>query len=265
MRRPNRPLMRSQQPAFQQRSGPVSQGQQVFSSLGGFPDHRMDVSQGSQLTIASPIVCAHHAAWLHGCLDRSRETLCRSIGHATQPDSPETTFVFLGGDHHQSLARGAATALTRLFAANVGFINLNGTGQPVTAWPHHGYPKFLQPDPSSFIAWQAQNPLQSQRTDTIFLAGNMPNGSKPQPQWLPGVLEDGSRGDRDLRIALATAIQASLGLPGFIIATSRTRKPRRPPQLKQLSTAGLFRSKPLFEFQDGSGIIFNFHQPLYYI
>jgi hypothetical protein len=29
--------------------------------------------------------------------------------------------------------------------------------------------------------------------------------------------------------------------------------------------AGLFGSKPLFKFQNGSRIIFNFHQPLYYI
>jgi hypothetical protein len=35
--------------------------------------------------------------------------------------------------------------------------------------------------------------------------------------------------------------------------------------LKQIPTAGFFRSKPLFELQNGSGIIFNFHQPLYYI
>lgn len=265
MRSTNRPLMCSQQPSFQQRSCSMSQGQQVFSGLGGFSDHSMDISQGSQLTIASPVIRAHHAAWLHGFLDRLGETLCRSIGQATQPNSPETPFIFLSCDHHQSLSHRAATTLPRFFTTKVGFINLNDTGQTVTARPHHGYPKFLQPYPGSFIPWQAQNSLKPQRTDTIFLASNIPNGPKPQSQWFPGILEDGSRGDRDLIIALATAIQTSLGCPGFVTATSRTGKPLRPPHLKQISTAVLFRSKPLFEFKDGSGIIFNFHQPLYYI
>ena len=265
MRSTNRPLMRSQQPSFQQRSCSMSQGQQVFSGFSGFSDHSMDISQGSQLPIASPVIRAHHAARFHGFLDRLGETLCRGIGQATQSNSPEMPFFFLGCDHHQSLSLRAATTLTRLFTTNVGFINLNDTGQTVTARPYHGYPKFLQPYPGGFIPWQSQNPLKPQRTDTIFLAGNMPNSPKPQPQWFPGVLEDGSRGDRDLIIALATAIQTSLGCPGFVTAASWTTKPLRPPHLKQISTAVLFRRKPLFEFKDGSGIIFNCHQPLYYI
>jgi hypothetical protein len=35
--------------------------------------------------------------------------------------------------------------------------------------------------------------------------------------------------------------------------------------LKQKPAAGLIGSKPLFKFQDASGVIFNFHQPLDYI
>jgi len=265
VRTTNRSLMGSQQPSFQQRSCPMSQGQQVFSGFGGFSYHSMNVSQGSQLTITCPIISANQAARLHGFLDRLRETLCRSIGHPHQPNSPNMPFVFLGCDHHQSLSRRAAATLTRLFTADIGFINLNDTRQTVTAWSNPGYSQLLKPDPYSFITWQPKDFLKSQRADAGFLAGHMPDGPKPQTQRFSGVLENGACGDRDLIIAMTTAIKASLGSPGFTIATPWTRKPFWPPQLKQIPAAGLFGSKPLLELQNGAGIIFNFHHPSYYI
>jgi hypothetical protein len=83
--------------------------------------------------------------------------------------------------------------------------------------------------------------------------------------WFSGVLEDDARGDRDLIIALATAIKTPFGLPCLHMAISRARKPFQPPQLKQKPEAGLLGSKPLHKFQDGSGTILKFHQCLYYI
>lgn len=265
MRSTNRSLMCSQQPSFQQRSRSVRQGQQVLPDIRGFPDHGVVISQRGQLPISTPTIRAHHTAWLHRVLYSLGETICRSVGNTIQANSPDMPCIFLCRHHHQSLSRSPATTLARLFAANVSFVYLNSTGQAVTARPHHGYPQLLQPCPGGFIPWQSQNPLEPQSADTVLLAGHMPDGPKPQPQGFSGVLKDRARGDRGLIIAMTTAIKTPLGRPCLPMATSRTTKPFRPPQLKQIPAAGLIGSKPLFKFQDGFGVIFNFHQPLYYI
>jgi hypothetical protein len=125
----------------------------------------------------------------------------------------------------------------------------------------HCYPQLLQPCPCGFIAWQSQNPLESQRTDTDFLRGYVPDSPKPQPQGFSRILKNGAGRHRDLVIAMTATIKPPLGLPCLPMATSRATKPFRPPQLKQITAASLFGSKKLFKFQDGSGVIFNVHEP----
>ena len=134
------------------------------------------------------------------------------------------------------------------------------TRQAVTARPYHCYPELLQPCPGGFIPWQSQNPLKPQSADTDFLRGYVPDGPKPQPQGFSRILKDGAGRHRDLVIAMTATIKPPLGRPCLPMATSRATKPCRPPQLKQILAAGL-GSKNLFKFQDGSGVIFNVHEP----
>ena len=259
MRSTNRSLMCSQQPSFQQRRGAVRQGQQIFPNLAGFSNHRVDISQRRQLSVSTPAICAHHTARFHSTLYGWRETLCRSVWNTTQANASDMPLIFLCRNHNQSLTASPATTLARLFAANVGFVYLNNTRQAVTARPYHCYPQLLQPCPCGFIPWQSQNPLESQSADTGFLRGYVPDGPKPQPQGFSRNLKDGAGRHRDLVIAMTATMKPPFGRPCLPMATSRATKPFRPPQLKQILAAGLFGSKKLFKFQDGSGVIFNVH------
>src|SRR6267142_2312694 len=63
------------------------------------------------------------------------------------------------------------------------------------------------------VAAQAENPLQSQGTDAVFLAGHTPHGSKPSPHRQVSVLEDSSYQYGNLPTAFRTKPETTSHLP----------------------------------------------------
>ena len=69
-------------------------------------------------------------------------------------------------------------------AANIGFIHLNRSCQPVAARANHCATQFVEPIPCSIVTSEAKNPLKSEGTGSIFLTGYKPHGEKPGPKRL---------------------------------------------------------------------------------
>ena len=81
-------------------------------------------------------------------------------------DTPSTLYSFLG-------------ALVFL-GADLRLVHLDAPSQPFPLGTHHGSPKFVEPRPRGQVAPQAENLLDCDRAGSGLLAGDLPDGSKPQ-------------------------------------------------------------------------------------
>src|SRR6266850_2125269 len=101
----------------------------------------------------------------------------------------------------------------RFHCAPIRFIHFNDPTQPLATRPHHGLSQFMEHQPGCSVAAQAENPLQSQGTDAVFLAGHTPHGSKPSPHRQVSVLEDSSYQYGNLPTAFRTKPETTSHLP----------------------------------------------------
>ena len=73
-----------------------------------------------------------------GILDEPMEVIGRAIWNSSQTDASNTSAIFLGSDRHQRLARNTPSFLSRRHAADLGFVHLDSTAEPVPTGPHYG-------------------------------------------------------------------------------------------------------------------------------
>lgn len=141
----DRPLVRAQKPSLQQRRNPVAAGQKILTQFRFATHNFVGLTKGAQSAVSAPPVRPNHA------LVRSRfsygmlQTLPGRIGNTPQANSPDIFAVDLGCDHHQSLSGSSSPSFPGFFAANVGFIHLNGSSQTVSRGSNHGSTKFVEP------------------------------------------------------------------------------------------------------------------------
>src|SRR6266568_7498942 len=105
----------------------------------------------------------------------------------------------------------------------------------------------MQPSPSGLITAESKHSLQAQRTGSVLLAGHVPHGPEPHLQWLPRILEHGSRRGRGLVIALAALAQCGTNRPCLAMATAGAPKTVRPAQLEQVLPTRFLGREPRFE------------------
>src|SRR5271165_4620929 len=90
----------------------------------------------------------------------------------------------------------------------------------------------------------------------MFLAGHEPHGQEPEPQWLPGPLENRPRNHRCLALARRTVEQFALRRPRLASSTAMgTRETRRPAQVSKVTPASRLISEPRVEFLESPRII----------
>ena len=90
----------------------------------------------------------------------------------------------------------------------------------------------------------------------MFLAGHEPHGQEPEPQWLPGSLENRPRNHRCLALARRTVEKFALRRPRLASSTAMgTRETRRPAQLSKVTPACRLVSEPRVEFLESARII----------
>ncbi len=262
IRRGDRALVDTEEPAFEQGHDSVSAGQQVFSYLGLLPDDLVAVSEFAEPAISLPSICPHRATQFHSCLDRSLQRLRRGIGNLPQADASDAAPIDLGDDADQDLASGSATPLAWLGSAQERFVSLHRACEPISAGANHGDAQLVQPDPGGPVTAQPQDSLEPQGTDTRFLVCYVPHRTEPQPQIRLRVLEDRPSQDRRLETAGSAVIQATGGWPDARGLTSQTAGTFRPAQSDQIRPARLFGGKTPFKLHEGPWVVV--HIPAYY-
>jgi hypothetical protein len=263
VRQLNSSLMSAQQPPFEQGCNSVCQRQKVLAYVRFFSNDVMDIAQGLQLQISSPIVCSYNRTWFNALLDSRFQTLRRRVYYSPETDSSNPVAIFLSRNNHQGFTCCSATPFARPFPSNISFVHLYDSRKTVTPRSHHGMTKFVQPHPSCSVTAKAQDTLQPQSAYSLFLIRDVPNGSKPQLQRFSRILEYGSCCYRSLKMAFFAFVESLSNLPRSIIATTRATKSIRPTKVIKIVSAGLFGAKSFLKFHQSLRIIFHTRQ--YYI
>jgi len=243
------PLMRSQQPPFQQRGDSVTRGQQTVPHIRAFAHQFMRVSEALQLTVSNPSISSDHRSWVRRFLHGSFQTGGRGVRNTAKPDSSDAIVIHLYRNHYQCLSGGTPSTLAAFFSTDIGLIHLDDSDQPIPSGNDHGAPQCVQPCPRRPITTQSQNTLDSQGTRAIFLSGDPPNRSKPHRQRFVRPMENRSGHHRDLIITLRTLQQHRAYRSCLWMPTSRTTKSFRPAQLTEIIPTGFFRRESRLQFR----------------
>lgn len=186
----------------------------------------------------------------------------RCLWNSRHSDSPDAAPIFLRGNDDQHLHLCRLLSGIVFCCADLRLVHLNAPFQTLPPRTHHGPTQLVQPRPGRQVASQPENLLNRYRTGPSLLAGNLPDSAKPQPQGLVGVLEDCTGGDRSLAPAKAAHQPPPRRGPSLLRSAAWADKTVGPTQPHQILAACVFVRKPLFEFQDGTRVVF--HTPAYY-
>src|ERR1039458_10111454 len=123
----DRSLVRSQQPALQERKDLMDAWQQLGGPL------RMAlliadtvlIGGRAQRQVAVPAVRMHGAAGLDAVLDERNQSGCRSVRNVSQPDAADPSAILLGRHYNQRLAGDVATVHALLVAAQIALVDFN--------------------------------------------------------------------------------------------------------------------------------------------
>jgi len=159
---------------------------------------------------------------------------------------------FFDGDQHQ---RGfpafqlPTPAEPGLRAANPGVIQLDVSLQRFSGDVDHGPSEFVKEQPSRFVSWQAQLPLQPQGRSASFVGDHQVAGPEPDRQRRFRVVEDRARRERHL-MAASDALPASRGhRVGPPMLAPRADEPVRPATGGQILLAGVLGRKLTLELR----------------
>ena len=134
----------------------------------------------AKFAVSRPIICPDDAARLGDFLYKLGQIISRCVFKVPKSNSPNSfrAFIFYGNTY-QRLTFSTSTAFTRLFAADIGFINFNKSEQAVTSGTDHCFAKFMKPLPSSIITSKVKYSLKPKCISSVFLPRNVPHRPKP--------------------------------------------------------------------------------------
>jgi len=255
-------LMRSHQPAFEQRDRPVDPWEQMFPRGAAALNSPM-MHEAVHLSVGVEPVGAYRASRFDRGSDESMEggaVEIRDPGHANASDASS---VLLSGHCDQRFGVGqAAGSPTGFGSAPVGFINFHDTAQTFTSGPHHRLAQFVEDKPGGLVAAQAQHPLKAQGTHPVLLAGDVPHRPEPNGQRKMGVLKHGPRQDRNLLAAAATQPEPAGDGPCLLPVATRAPKPVRPAKVHKILPTRLIVGETLLKLYQRARIVFGHARPL---
>jgi hypothetical protein len=230
MARPDRALVRSRQPTFQQGCYPMNGWHHDMGGVWtGREDSRLPaISELGELIVSPPAVGVHDGAQLDRSSDERPEALPADIGNAAQPNPPEASgHGNLHGDHHDGLPLRLPAVYPCLKATDVGFYE---AAEPLPRWSNHGASHLVEPRPRGLIAAKPQDTLKPQRAGTELLVGHMPHRQEPQPAGCLGTLENRAGRRRSLALTSCAPRLTSASRPSLLAPTCGTAEPIAPSQ-----------------------------------
>lgn len=193
-----RALMRTQQPALNERGNAVYARQDLVGLLAGVFEGRslMIVFVFGGTGIGYQPVGVHRRARLDVLLDERLERFGFSVGDNLQAAAPEA----LGGKQlarqpppTQHLAFCTAPALAVPHAPEDGFVHFDWSGQHVVPGMADCAPELVRHRPSGLIGTEPENPMQRFGGNPVFSGGQMPCGGKSHGKRCPGAVKDRTR------------------------------------------------------------------------
>ena len=239
-----RTLMCAQNPSFKQRGYSVAMGQQIVANFCRLAHHVMGISMRDQSGITFPAISTNGTSRNYRLPYSFLQTFCRGIRYSHKPNPANSLTVFFGSNHYQTFSQSATPSFPGFFSPYIGLVNLDPSRKTAPSGSDHGTSQFMEPSPCREITAKPQQSLQAQRTGTCLLIGDKPYSSKPHPQRLAGILQDGSSRHRNLVATSTTNQQITFGWPSLGTPTPRTNKTQRPTQLVEVVSACFFRGKP---------------------
>jgi len=152
----------------------------------------------------------------------------------------------LHGSHKRELVISAAPALSRPLAAQIGVIDLDASGEPLSLVALvHDLQQLVFELPGRVVA-DAELPGQLQRREAILALGQQVDGQEPGGQRQVGGMEDGAGGERGLMMTAMTLVDAPRESAGGGVTTVGADEPSGPTMLVE-SRPALFLCAVLVE------------------
>jgi len=207
------------------------------------------ITQVRKASIPRSVVRPNYAPRLNHCLYKSSKALCRSIWHMLKANSskPLRRFVLNAYDYKSFPFCSSTTLTAFLTPTDIGFVYLNVPGESVPSRSYHSPSEFVQPLPGCLIATWLNDSLKAKSVSTVFLGGDVPHRSKPQPQWLTSSMENRAGRYRCLGATLLATPQPPVSPPCSICSALRAHKTIRPTQSCQIFQASSFSRKSLLK------------------
>ena len=181
----------------------------------------------------------------HSAPDEGNQAVRGDIPDAPKADTAKALTVLLDGHRDDSLRLGFAVSLALFRNIDIGFVNLDRTGQQIPPGPDHRPAQLVQPSPSRLVTAEPKLPLQPECADPNLLAGHEPHRQKPHPQRFVGGLEDRARRQRCLAAACPTPQPSSRHRPRLLgRAAMAADESVRPSQTPNVIAAGLVTAEP---------------------
>lgn len=198
MLRLNSALVRAKEPSFEQRCDVMDARHGHMGWIGTTADDcdSVFVTHSSQSGIPPPPISVDNRSRGHNPLHERNQTFCRHVLDSLKANTPNPTTIFFSSDDDNLLGLDLPPSQPFLWAADVGFVNLDYAREGISPRPHHSPAEFMEPRPSCLVAPKAKYPLQAHGTYTVLLAGYEPHCQKPHPQRFAGTLKDRPRYQR---------------------------------------------------------------------
>src|SRR3990170_4142689 len=121
----------------------------------------MRVSIQSEIGIKT--IRFHRTSSFNGVTDEPVQGCLRQIRYSSQPNSPDTSAVFLHSNSNQLLFISEPTNSTFLFCSPVGLVHFDSPVQPISSRPNHRLSELVQHRPGRLVAPKPEDSLQPER------------------------------------------------------------------------------------------------------
>jgi hypothetical protein len=122
-------------------------------------------------------VGSDRARWHNGLSDECMQSGPGRVWDRAQTNAADALSVFLCRHDNQGLEFRASADCAGFLTAPVGLIHLDDAIQPVAARACHGATQLMQHRLGGLATAQIEDALQTQSTDAILLAGDLPHGA----------------------------------------------------------------------------------------
>jgi hypothetical protein len=132
-------LMRAEQPSFHQGDYSVDPREKLawLPFVTAKKTHFMDVAVPLDGEVSGPGIGVHHAAGLNRLSNERDQAIGRRVRNLFHPDSSYALAIFLSRDNYQRFVRFLPTWVSFVQSADVSFIDLDSTRQPVSTRSDH--------------------------------------------------------------------------------------------------------------------------------